>query len=81
MKRPIDLVALRRVTGMTQVEVAAESGMYQPEISKLERRTTLDDVAVSTVRRYVEALGGELQLCAVVNGERFELRGAEEDAD
>jgi len=33
----------------------------QPEISKIERRT---DVYVSTLRRYVEAMGGKLEIVA-----------------
>jgi hypothetical protein len=33
----------------------------QPTVSKIERR---EDVALSTLRRYVEALGGELHVTA-----------------
>jgi hypothetical protein len=35
--------------------------MSQPEVSKLEKRT---DCLISTVRRYVEAMGGQLEIVA-----------------
>lgn len=78
-KRRTPLAALRATaTELTQVQVSESSDLYQSDVSKLERRRTLDDVTVSTLRRYIEALGGELRLVAVVNGRTFELRGAEE---
>jgi transcriptional regulator with XRE-family HTH domain len=45
--------------GMTQVEVAAALGTSQDRISKLEHG---EDALVSTLRRHVRALGGELRL-------------------
>lgn len=35
--------------------------MSQPEVSKLEKRS---DALISTVRRYIEAMGGELEIIA-----------------
>ncbi len=55
------LGALRRARGLTQQRVADVLEMTQPEVSKLERRR---DVRVSTLRAYVGALGGQLQLSA-----------------
>lgn len=56
--------ALRRArahAGLTQQELAGRLGMTQPEVSKLERR---GDARLSSVRAYVRALGGELELTA-----------------
>jgi len=36
----------------------------------MERR---EDHRISTLRRYVEALGGSLEICAVINGRRIKL--------
>lgn len=66
----VTLAQLREAAGKTQVEVAAETEMAQSELSRFERR---DDRRVSTLRRYVEALGGELEVVAVVNGKRVLL--------
>jgi transcriptional regulator with XRE-family HTH domain len=71
------LPELRRVLGKTQIEVAAAGGFHQGDLSKLERREDLGDVTLNTLRRYVEALGGELRLVAVVRGKEVELRGAD----
>jgi len=58
----VSLRAIREGMGTTQVELADVTGMNQGDISRLEKR---DDVKVSTLRRYIEALGGELELVAV----------------
>ena len=58
---------LRRARQLTQKTLAETLGMSQSEVSKVERRT---DLYVSTLRRYVEAMGGELQIFArFPNGE------------
>ena len=58
---------LRRARRLTQETLAETLGMSQSEVSKVERRT---DLYVSTLRRYVEAMGGELQIFArFPNGE------------
>lgn len=68
----MNLRALREAAGKTQTEVAALTEMTQSELSKLERR---DDHLLSTLRRYVEGLGGELEISAVINGKRINLVG------
>jgi DNA-binding XRE family transcriptional regulator len=55
------LQALREQRKVSQVAIASKLGVKQPTVSKIERR---DDVALSTLRRYVEALGGELHVTA-----------------
>ncbi len=58
-----DLRAVREIAGKTQVEVAKLLETTQSELSRMERRS---DHKLSTLRRYVEALGGELEVVARV---------------
>ena len=46
----------------TQMELAEKIEMTQGELSRLENR---DDHLLSTLRNYVEALGGQLEVVAV----------------
>jgi len=55
------LQQLRRAREFTQTTLAETMGIQQGEVSKIEQRT---DVYVSTLRSYVEALGGELEIVA-----------------
>lgn len=59
------LQELRQVMGMTQEQLADVLEMNQGNLSKLEKRT---DVHLSTLRRYVEALGGKLHIMAALPG-------------
>jgi len=65
-----NLAELRRAVGVTQVAAAERAEMTQSELSKIERR---EDHLVSTLRRYVRALGGELEVTAVVGNKRVKL--------
>jgi transcriptional regulator with XRE-family HTH domain len=67
LRDAIRLNELRSARGMTQVELAGRLGVSQGSVSELERR---DDVYLSTLREYVQALGGELEIAAVFDGER-----------
>ena len=53
------LEALRKAHGKTQTQLAQTLGIGQNAVSQLERRT---DLYVSTLRKYVSALGGELEI-------------------
>jgi DNA-binding XRE family transcriptional regulator len=55
------LQELRERLQVSQVAVADKLGIRQPTISKIERR---EDVNLSTLRRYVRALGGKLHITA-----------------
>lgn len=55
------LAELRRARDLSQQTLAAAMQVSQPEISKLEQRA---DTYVSTLRKYVEALGGSLEIVA-----------------
>ena len=62
----VSLAHLRRRSHLTQARLADRIGMTQSDLSKFERR---DDVRLSTLRSYVEGLGGMLRL--VVQAERW----------
>ena len=55
------LCELRKALQLTQASVARELGISQDAISRLERRS---DLLLSTLRRTVEAMGGNLTLIA-----------------
>lgn len=63
----IALHELRKSRGVTQVGLATVLGRSQGAISELERR---EDVYLSSLREYVEALGGTLEVAAVFEDER-----------
>src|ERR1700674_2728791 len=50
---------LRKAAGKAQAEIAATLRIKQPSVSKIEKQT---DMYLSTLRSYVEAIGGELDL-------------------
>jgi transcriptional regulator with XRE-family HTH domain len=55
------LSELRRLAGKSQRQVADVLGIKQPSLSKLEKQS---DMQVSTLRKIVKALGGELEVLA-----------------
>ena len=55
------LSEIREMTGKSQQQVAKAIGIKQPSLSKLERQS---DMQVSTLRKIVKALGGELEVIA-----------------
>ena len=68
---------VREAAGKTQVDVAAESQMDQADVSRLESREAFDDCQVSTLQRYVTALGGNLELVAAFGNKRIVLCGVD----
>jgi len=61
MMKDMGLHELRSARELTQGALAEQLNLEQPAVSKLERRT---DMYVSTLRRYIEAMGGELEIIA-----------------
>lgn len=61
LRAEMALADLRRARHLTQDAIAEMLGNRQAAVSKIERRA---DMYVSTLRRYVEALGGELEIIA-----------------
>ncbi len=70
------LSELRRLADMTQVELAQRMGIGQTALSKLEQR---EDILVSTLKGYIEALGASLQIDASF-GSSSSLVGSLEEA-
>jgi transcriptional regulator with XRE-family HTH domain len=52
---------IRKAREYSQVTLAEVLGMNQGDLSKLERRS---DAYLSTIKRYIEAMGGTLELIA-----------------
>jgi len=57
----MSLRELRRARKLTQVRVAKKLGITQDSVSRLEKRS---DLLLSTLRKTVEAMGGNLSLVA-----------------
>jgi transcriptional regulator with XRE-family HTH domain len=55
------LSEIRELAGKSQRQVAEALGIKQPSLSKLEKQA---DMQISTLRRIVQALGGELEVIA-----------------
>jgi transcriptional regulator with XRE-family HTH domain len=73
------LAQLRESLGLRQVEVAERLGTNQGGVSRLERR---EDLYLSTLREYVVALGGELELLASFpDGRRVRIESIEATSD
>lgn len=64
---------LRKHRNLTQVQLAEVLDVSQPEMSRIENAS---NPLLSTVRRVVEALGGELEVTASFSdGEKVKLEG------
>jgi predicted transcriptional regulator len=61
LETALALHELRKRRAVSQEELAAKLAVGQPAVAKLERRA---DMYVSNLRRYVEALGGTLEITA-----------------
>lgn len=65
------LAELRKAVGQTQIELAESLGVAQGSVSKIENAA---DMYLSTLRKFVHALGGELHLTATFpNGRSIEI--------
>jgi DNA-binding transcriptional regulator YiaG len=74
----LHLSQLRKARGLTQETMAELLGVSQAEVSKMERRTEL---YVGTLRKFIEAMNGELVLAArFADGVEIPIQLAEEDA-
>jgi transcriptional regulator with XRE-family HTH domain len=61
LREEMDLAELRRALLLSQEELAQTLNVGQAAIAKLERRT---DMYVSTLRKVIAAMGGELEIVA-----------------
>jgi len=63
--------------GKTQVDVTGLSQMDQADISRLESRESFDDCQVSTLQRYLSAIGGRLELVAAFGDKKIVVTGVQ----
>ncbi len=66
---------LREAAGKTQVDVATASQINQADISRLESGEGFDDYQVSTLRRYLAAIGGQLEIVGAFGNKRIVISG------
>ena len=59
--RDMPLAELRQARQMTQEQIANTLKIKQASVSKMEGQT---DMYISTMRKYIEAMGGELEIVA-----------------
>ena len=67
MEDAVALAELRRSRNVTQIDLAAELGITQGNVSRMETRS---EIYLSTLRSYIEALGGRLEITAVFDDDR-----------
>jgi len=70
--RAYRLREVREAAGLTQAQLAECIGVGRRQISKIEQGD-LDSVRVGTVRRYIEALGGDLTVEYVAGDQRLRV--------
>src|SRR6266849_4417095 len=61
LRGEMDLTQLRRARQLSQAALGEILHVEQPAVAKIEKRT---DMYVSTLRRFIEAMGGELEIVA-----------------
>ena len=64
------LQEIRRELELSQQDVANSMGVKQVSISKLESR---DDMKISTLKEYCEAMGAKVKIVVVIKNKEFEL--------
>jgi len=57
----LPLAELRQARHFSQEQLAAELDVRQPAVAKIEKKM---DMYISTLRRFIEAMGGTGNLCA-----------------
>ena len=62
MELEVSLTQLREDRGITQTSIAEQLATSRPNVSRIERES---DLHVSTLSRYIEALGGQMEVRAV----------------
>lgn len=70
MEAELQLAEARRRRGVSQAAIADALEVSQPNVSRIEQQ---DDVYLSTLARYVAALGGHLEVLAVFPEETITL--------
>lgn len=71
------LAERRKALGLTQAKVAERMGVTKSRVSQIERGEVS---TIEAVARYVEAIGGHIQVSAVFGDDHYILRGTETEA-
>lgn len=71
LRDEMDLADVRRAMKLSQEELAQTLHVGQASIAKIEKRT---DMYVSTLRRFIEGMGGELEIVARFSGHSVRIR-------
>src|SRR5437879_2978866 len=71
----MDLAELRRARRLSQQELANSLKTGQAAVAKIEKRT---DMYVSTLRRFIRAVGGELRIIARFPDHEVDIKSFEE---
>jgi ribosome-binding protein aMBF1 (putative translation factor) len=70
--RAYRLAEVRRATGLNQEELAQRLGISQSRISRIEHGD-LERTELATLRAFVQALGGDLEITVKLGDERLVL--------
>lgn len=71
LKQAYELSQLRQNANLSQSQLALKMGVSQANISKIENGK---DIHISTLKRYISSLGGELRINAIMpNGEQVAI--------
>lgn len=71
------LAERRKTLGLSQTDVADRMGVTKSRVSQIERGEVS---TVETIARYVQALGGQIQISAVFGDDLYILRGTDTHA-
>jgi DNA-binding XRE family transcriptional regulator len=66
------LAEIRESSGLNQTDLADRLGVSQSRVSRIERGD-MDHTEIATVRAYVGALGGEVEIVAKFGDERITI--------
>jgi len=71
------LAERRKALDLTQADVAERMGVTKSRVSQIERGEVS---TIEAVARYVEAIGGQIQISAVFGDDHYVLRGTVTEA-
>ena len=71
------LAERRKALGLTQAQVAEKMGVTKSRVSQVERGEVS---TIEVVARYVQAIGGQIQISAVFGDDQYILRGTVTEA-
>ena len=70
--KELSLKELRESLGFTQQQIADKMQVSQSDISRIENRTNLK---VATIKKYIKACGGEVEVNAITEKGKVRIDG------